>query len=168
MKQSDTLRTRVLTKMFSSDYAWLSMRLRRKLGCAHIAEDIASETFAQLAAKEAPELIREPRALMTTISLRLVYDLWRRRDLERAYLETLGDQPEGMGPSAEEISMAVESALVVDRALDGLSKKARMAFIYSQFDGLTYNEIALRLGVSASMVRQYIAKALRLCYEALE
>lgn len=168
MKQSDTLRTRVLTKMFSNDYAWLNMRLRRKLGCANTAEDIAAETFAQLAAQPAPEQIREPRALMTTISLRLVYDLWRRRDLERACLEALANRPEGEAPSTEEISVAVDSALAVDRALGGLSKKARIAFIYSQFDGLTYNEIALRLDVSASMVRQYIAKAMRLCYTALE
>jgi len=45
--------------------------------------------------------------------------------------------------------------------LEGLSGKARQAFFYSQIDGLTYSEIAVRLGVSPSMVRQYMAQGFR-------
>ncbi|MNY46243.1 putative RNA polymerase sigma factor FecI [compost metagenome] len=52
--------------------------------------------------------------------------------------------------------------------LDGLSAKARAAFLYSQIDGLTHKEIATALGVSVSMVRQYIAQALQRCYAAAE
>lgn len=62
----------------------------------------------------------------------------------------------------------MEALLTIDQALDGLSTKARQAFLFSQLDGMTYADIAVQLDVSASMVRKYIAKALTNCYLATQ
>jgi RNA polymerase sigma-70 factor (ECF subfamily) len=51
--------------------------------------------------------------------------------------------------------------------LGTLSSKARAAFLYSRLDGMSHAEIAERLGVSVSRVRQYLAQAMRQCYVAL-
>jgi len=161
-------RNEFLSVVFRSDYRWLAERLRFRLGCGFNAEDVASEAFAQLAALPDVQSVREPRALLTTIAQRVMYETWRRRDLERNYLAALAQVPEAFHPSPEDRALLVESLLAVDRALDGLSVKARSAFLYSQLDGLTYAEIGERLGVSASMVRQYMAKALASCYAAAE
>ena len=53
------------------------------------------------------------------------------------------------------------------RLLGQLSSKARAAFLYNRLDGLGHAEIAERLGVSPSRVRQYLAQGLRQCYIAL-
>lgn len=111
--------------------------------------------------------IREPRAYLTTVARRLVFDHWRRRDLEQAYLAELASMPEDLFPSAEEQALMLESLHLIDRLLDGLSVKARAAFLMSQLDGMTYKEIGAELGVSASRVRQYMAQALAACYAAL-
>jgi RNA polymerase sigma-19 factor, ECF subfamily len=161
-------RNEFLSMVFRSDYRWLAERLRFRLGCGFHAEDVASEAFTQLAALPDLESVREPRAMLTTIAQRVMYESWRRRDLERNYLAALAQVPEAFHPSPEERAMLVESLLAIDKALDGLSAKARTAFLYSQLDGLTYAEIGERLGVSASMVRQYMAKALANCYAAAE
>lgn len=161
-------RNEFLSVVFRSDYRWLTERLRFRLGCGFNAEDVASEAFAQLAAVPDVQSVREPRALLTTIAQRVMYETWRRRDLERNYLAALAQVPEAFHPSPEDRALLVESLLAVDKALDGLSVKARTAFFYSQLDGLTYAEIGERLGVSASMVRQYMAKALASCYAAAE
>ncbi len=161
-------RNAFLNTVFRSDYRWLAERLRFRLGCGFQAEDVASEAFTQLAAMPDLESLREPRAMLTTIAQRVMYESWRRRDLERNYLAALAQVPEAFHPSPEERAMLVESLLAIDKALDGLSAKARTAFLYSQLDGLTYAEIGERLGVSASMVRQYMAKALANCYAAAE
>jgi hypothetical protein len=42
--------------------------------------------------------------------------------------------------------------------LDGLNGKTREAFLLSQLDGLTYSEIAHKLGVSVSSVKKYVRK----------
>ena len=161
-------RNEYLSLIFRSDYRWLAERLRFRLGCGFQAEDVAFESFAQLAALPNLEAVREPRAMLTTIAQRVMYETWRRRDLERSYLDALANVPEAVHPSVEERAVLVESLLAIDRALDGLPVKARTAFLYSQLDGLTYAEIGERLGVSASMVRQYMAKALTACYVAAE
>lgn len=78
-----TDRSDILTLIFRSDYRWLTDKLRRRISYGTMAEDIASEAFLRLAA--IPELphIREPRAMLTTLAQRVLYENWRRRDLDR-------------------------------------------------------------------------------------
>lgn len=157
----------LIGQMFKKDYQWLCACVARALGCHHSAQDIASETFLRVLALPDPTAIREPRALLTTIARRLVYEGWRRQDLERAYLESLALAPLPVHPSPEERALLIEALLAVDRLLDGLSAKAKAAFLYHQLDGLTYAEIGHCLGVSPSRVQQYMAEAFKRCYLAL-
>lgn len=160
-------RQRVLHGLFGDHHGWLFNRLRSRLGCTHDAADMASEVFVQVVALPDPQAIREPRALLTTIAKRLMYDSWRRRDLERAYLEALALQPEALEPSPEERALAIEALLEIDALLDGLSSRARTAFLCSQVDGMKYADIAALIGVSTIRVRQYVAKGLKLCCQHL-
>src|SRR5471032_3369986 len=157
----------LIGQMFKSDYSWLCARVGRAMGCPHGAQDIASETFLRVLALPDPLAIREPRALLTTIARRLVYEGWRRQDLERAYLESLALAPALVHPSPEDRALVIEALLAVDRLLNGLSAKAKAAFLYHQLDGLTYSEIGERLGVSTSRVQQYMADAFKRCYQAV-
>ncbi len=158
-------RARILSEEFRRSYAWLTSRLWRKVGCPFVAEDLSSEAFAQLSARRDIEAVREPRALLTTISQRLVFDLWRRRDLEHAYLAELARVTDRSVQSEEEKFETLQMLAEIDRRLAGLSARVRLAFLYSQLDGMTYAEISTRLGVSVSMVGQYMAKALAHCLD---
>ncbi|WP_140636078.1 sigma-70 family RNA polymerase sigma factor [Methylibium rhizosphaerae] len=149
-----------LQSIFREHYAWLRDQMRRHAGSHHSAEDVASEAFLHLAQHRDLEQVREPRALLTTIAKRVLFETWRRRDLEQAYLETLALAPQPTYPSPEEQALVVEALLAVDAALDALPDKVRRAFLFSQLDAMTYAEIGKELGVSASMVRQYMTRAL--------
>jgi RNA polymerase sigma factor (sigma-70 family) len=149
-----------LQSIFREHYTWLRDQMRRHAGSHHGAEDVASEAFLHLAQHRDLEQVREPRALLTTIAKRVLFETWRRRDLEQAYLETLALAPQPTYPSPEERALVVEALLAVDAALDALPEKVRRAFLYSQLDAMTYAEIGTELGVSASMVRQYMSRAL--------
>lgn len=159
-------RNQVLHRLFGDHHPWLLERLRLRLGCREDAADVAAETFAQVVALPDPQGIREPRALLSTIGKRLIFARWRRNDIERAYLEALAAEPEAVAPSAEEHCLMMEALMEVDRLLDGVSSKARAAFLYSQLDGLTYACIAEELGVSVTRVHQYIVQGLTACYRA--
>jgi RNA polymerase sigma-70 factor (ECF subfamily) len=156
-----------LERLFIDNYAWLRDRLRKHTASVHAAEDVASEAFVQLAQQRNLEEVREPRALLTTIARRVLFESWRRRDLEQAYLESLAGAPQATYPSAEEHALVVEALMAADAALRSLSAKARSAFLYSQLDGWTYGEIANELKVSASMVRQYMSRALSAVVQAV-
>lgn len=48
----------------------------------------------------------------------------------------------------------LETLIQVDQLLDGLSPKARQAFLMAQLEGLIYAEISRELKVSVSMIKQ--------------
>jgi RNA polymerase sigma-70 factor (ECF subfamily) len=161
----DSTRDSRFSTIYKNDHPWLERRLRNGLRNREDAEDVAGETFTQLLCLPALDQLNEPRAMLVTIARRITWRLWRRRELEQAWLEVLRLQPEALEPSAEERVQALQSLQRLDTALDGLSAKARMAFLYSQLDGMTHVEIAARLKVSPTMVRKYIVQALRRCCE---
>ncbi len=159
---------RPLTEVFFIEHhPWLLGRLRHRLSNRADAEDLASETFLRVVAQPGLSSIDTPRAFLSTIAKRVLFEFWRRRDLERAYLDAIAHLPEGLAPSAEERALLLESLAGIARALDGLPDKAQRAFLMSQLDGLTYAEISAALGVSASMVRKYMARGWHACARAL-
>lgn len=150
--------------LYADHHGWLQGWLRRKLGCQHQAADLAQDTFLSLLNR--PCAADEPRAYLLTIARRLMFESWRRRDLERAWLDELARLPEASAPSEEEKAIVLETLLAIDKLLDGLSAKARSAFLMRQIDGMTYAQIAAELGVSEPRVQQYMTQALTRCYLA--
>ncbi|WP_198086667.1 sigma-70 family RNA polymerase sigma factor [Variovorax sp. E3] len=150
-------------RIFAEHQPWLLQRLRARMSNLADAEDLASETFLRVIVLPELPAIAMPRAFLTTIAKRLIFNLWRRRDLENAYLNAIAHLPEAQAPSPEERAVLLETLEAIATALDALPGKARRAFLMSQLDGLTYAEIGQQLGVSASMVRQYMAQGWQAC-----
>jgi RNA polymerase sigma-70 factor (ECF subfamily) len=152
--------------LFRDHYAWLCALLRRQLGASACVEDIAAETFTQLLESPGLTPIREPRALLTTIAQRLIYQLWRRRDLERQHLEQLHslDDPHP-ARSPEDLLHLTQTLDGLDRTLDRLPGKVRATFLLSRIDGLTYPQIAAELGISLRSVSVYMTRSQALCVQ---
>lgn len=105
----------------------------------------------------------EARSYLRTMANGLCIDLWRRREVELAWLQTLACRPEAVALSPEHCALIVETLLEIGDMLGRLSQKAASAFIMAQVDGLTYREIAAQLGVSERMIKKYIAQAMLQC-----
>jgi len=114
-----------------------------------------------------PQPVLEPRAFLTTIAKRVLFNHYRRQDLERAYLDTLAQLPEQVVPSEEERAIILQTLTELDQLLDGLPRAVKQAFLLAQIDGLTYNEIARELGISLATVKRHLNKAAMRCYFAL-
>lgn len=166
MSGADLAHRQYLSDLFERHHRWLCERLRRLLESRECAEDIASETFAQLLAAPNVVPIRQPRALLTTIAQRLIYQRWRRRDLERAYLEGLALEDDVQGACTESQAAILQTLDRIDRRLNRLPGKVKATFVLSRSGGLTYPEIAVRLGISRSSVSDYIDKAETCCRRA--
>ncbi|WP_010457766.1 sigma-70 family RNA polymerase sigma factor [Acidovorax radicis] len=157
-----------LHSLYSEHHGWLQAWLRRRLRCTHDAADLAQDTFVRLLARptsaEGNEVLREPRAYLTTVARGLLVDFWRRGELERAYLADLALQPEVLQPSPEERLAAMQMLKAVDVLMQGLTPKTRAAWLMSRLDGLTHAEIAKQLQVSVPRVRQLLENAMRHAY----
>jgi len=166
MSGVDLSHRQYLSELFQRHYGWLCDRLRRHLDGPESAEDIACETFLQLLAAPNVVPIREPRALLTTIAQRLIYQRWRRRDLERNYLDGLIFEEDAHTPSPENLAATLQTLDRIDRRLNRLPPKVKTTFMLSRSVGLTYPEIATRLGISARSVSDYMEKAETCCLRA--
>lgn len=164
MSTTEAALERGVHNLYSDHQRWLVAWLRRRLGCVHLAADLAQDTFVRvLCAREALDL-SNAKALLTVIAKGLVVDHYRRDALERAYLDALTHLPEAWTVSPEMHFLVLETLIEIDRLLDGLPTKIRRAFLLSQLDGLSYAHIASELGVSVSSVQQYMTRAYQACY----
>lgn len=153
--------------LYRDHRSWLLAWLQRSMACRQRAEDLSQDTFVRLLGRDRLERPREPRAFLAAVAKGLMFDHFRRTALEQAYLAELALLPEAEHPSPETQHLILEDLKAIDRLLGKLSSKARAAFLYNRLDGMGHAEIAERLGVSVSRVRQYIAQGMRQCYVAL-
>jgi len=153
--------------LYQAHHSWLTGWLRRKLGCPDSAADLAQDTFIRVLTAREPPVIIEPRAFLTTLAKRVLFNHYRRQDLERAYLDTLAQIPEMVAPSEEEKAIILQTLMELDQLLDGLPRVVKRAFLLAQVDGLTYPQIAAELGISVATVKRHLNKAAMRCYFAL-
>jgi len=167
MSAADFAQQQDLHALYSSHHGWLQGWLRHKLGNAGEAADLAQDTFVSVLTNGTAPQIREARPFLATIARRLVAHHYRRQVLEDAYLQALACLPPEAAPAPEERLLALEALQEIDAALDGLPGPVRTAFLLAQLEGLSYAEIAARLNVSASSVKQYLTRANRQVFFSL-
>lgn len=151
--------------LYASHHGWLHGWLRRKLGNASDAADLAHDTFVRIMARRRlpADLGDEPRALLAHIAKGLVIDHWRRQSVERAYLDALAQLPEPMAPSPETRLLILEALYRIDAMLRGLPARTRNVFLLSQLDGLTYPQIAQQMDLSLVTVKRHMRSAFAAC-----
>lgn len=160
-----------ISDLYCEHHGWLFGWLRRKLGCAHNAADLAQDTFARiLNARESVASLREPRAFLSTTARRLIIDQVRRKHIENAYLQELALTAEALEgfQSPEHILSTLEALEHIAFMLEGLHDNVRQAFVLYYLDGLTQIEIARQLGLSDRTVRKYLIQALLHCSHSLD
>lgn len=153
--------------LYGEHHGWLQKWLRSRIGNSADAADLAQDTFVRVLVQREAKELREPRAFLATIARGLLIDHYRRASLERAYLDALANLPEQEVPSPQTRAEILETLVEIDRLLDGLKPRVREAFLLSQLDGMTYPQIAERMGLSLSSIQQYMTLAFSHCYKAL-
>ena len=163
MSANDLSLHSAVNDLYCEHHGWLNGWLRKRLGNAFDAADLTQDTFVRVIKARSALDIREPRPYLSRIAKGLLIDLIRRRSLEQAYLEALATLPEALQPSLEEQAILLQALVEIDRLLQGLGTKVKQVFMLSQFDGLTYPQIAEQLNISVRSVNNYMAKAMEHC-----
>jgi RNA polymerase sigma-70 factor (ECF subfamily) len=153
-----------LHDLYRDHRGWLEGWLRRRMGNACDAADLSQDTFLRLlASSQRIADLHEPRAYLLTVGKRLLSNFYKRRSLEQAYLNALALLPEDCVPSPEQRWLLLETLQALDELLDGLPRAVRRAFLWSQLEGLSYQQIAERLKVSERTIKRYMAQAYEHC-----
>ena len=130
----------------------------RTLGRWDLAEDMAQEAFLRVlrAAKR-----YRPDARFTTWLYRIVVNLCldHQRRARQAPSALTDDSPEpSAAPSADPLE-ARERVLRVQRAVEALPERQRMAVVLHRYEGLSHREVAEVTGWSVSAVESLLVRA---------
>lgn len=167
---TDEAASQALGSMYALHSHWLVAWLQRKLGNRSDAADLAQDTFTRIWANaqvQRLEDIREPRAYLTTVARRLLINHLERQSLEQAYRASLHLLPEASAPSAEARAILLETLQELDALLDALPAKVRTAFLLSQLEDMSYEDIASHMQLSVRTVTRYMAQGFRQCLRVM-
>lgn len=128
--------------------AWLIGFLRRRFG-SEAAEEIAQEAFARSIAT--PTEVRNPRAFLATLALRAAADA-RRREAVRPVVVEVDEADGAVLPEAFE-------QVLLRQLLRELPRPVREVYLLSRVAGLSYAEVAERLGISVKRVEARMTEA---------
>ena len=107
--------------------------------------------------------------LIALIVRNLAFDLNRRLTLENRHPAS-EDELQGLpseNPSPECEALYSDELQRLQDAMTRLPERSRQAFVMHRLHGMTFKDIALRLGISTSLAHQLVRDALTFCSEQL-
>lgn len=149
-------------------HAELQRFLMRRLRSTQNAQDLAQEAYLRLLRVERGELVRQPRAYLYRIALNLVLEFKLRcsRDPITYDSDTLQEVAEHVSDAPADESEREADAQQIELILAQLPPLYRAIFVLRKRDGLSYQEIAQQLDISAHTVKKYLARAVAQCRDA--
>ncbi|HEY1837171.1 MAG: sigma-70 family RNA polymerase sigma factor [Rhizomicrobium sp.] len=140
--------------------SWLARHVRGLPNCD--IDDLIQEAYARLWAAETERIV-SPKAYFFVVVRHLVGEALRRSRI--VSIEMLADvdslnivDEEG---SPERRVSAREELGRLQKVLERMPAKCRLAFELRKFDGCSQREIAARMGIAESTVEKHLAKALK-------
>lgn len=122
-------------------------------------EDLVLEVFVDIWKSQAE--VRDVKAYLFASVRNRCLNYLRKQSLSRA-----GVDPEEL--VAEEPEDSAETEARIWSVLDAFPDRMRETFLLSKRDGMRYEDIAVRLGISVHTVRNHIAKATRRIQRVLD
>jgi len=140
-------------------------------GAHEDTEDLVQETWLRLlrAHQSQGAHIANPEAYLFTVALNLVREQASRRQRTPLPLEEL-EQVAGQLATEESVEDAAARAQRAQRLqalLATLPERTRAVLVMQYRDGLSYRQIAERMGVSAHMVKKHVVRGLAHCRQAM-
>jgi len=157
---------RFIAKLFAEHGGALQRYIYRRIRTKSDAPDLAQEVYVRMLRVSDTEAIRNPQLYLYTVASNLVKEYAVRQlrlttspELdETSVAERLGELPA--------LDNQLERSQMFERlgpVLEQLPSRWRTALILQHRYGLTYQQIAERLGVSSNMVKKYLAQGLAHC-----
>jgi len=125
-----------------------------------IAEDLTQEAFVRLQSSSRNHL-ESPRGFLFRTAHNLALDHLRRDrrvpidELDDITTASLADA----GPSPEEQVAARQELAIMRAIILELPPKCRQVFLLVRLEGLSHRDVAAEMGMSQTMVRKYLARA---------
>lgn len=147
--------------------------LTGRVKCPETAADLTHETYLRLYQSINNNPPDNARALAFRIAVNLAIDYQRKvtvrnRHISDVEVDSFAETIAGSATEPVDILMSQQRLGALQTALDELPTDCRTAFLLNGVDGLSYSEIAERMGISKSKVGRLLAQAITHCEQRLE
>ncbi len=159
-----------IKKLYTDHASSLISFLTRKYENYDLAEDVIQTTFTRISTNENTlSNVKNIPGYLYKMAENLIVDHFRHKVVEDRYFEfKLDSQRDQLNyGSPEDVVEAQKQLIKLQQTIKSLPFNSRQAFLYHRIHGLSYKEIAERMGVSVSSVEKYMLHALRACREVL-
>jgi RNA polymerase sigma-70 factor (ECF subfamily) len=158
----------LIERLFREHNEALIRFLRGRVESRSEALEVAQEAYVRLLSLDQPGAVSYLRAFLFKTAANIAIDRRRRhrtygKVTERQLFMELAEN------RTPERQVAGEQTLrLLGRLIEGMPPKCRESFVMNQIHGLDAAPIAARLGITESMVRKYVVRALLHCRERMD
>jgi RNA polymerase sigma factor (sigma-70 family) len=153
-----------LGEVFIAHRTQLRSVAQRIVGAADLAEDVVQDAYLKIVEGACAFQVERPLGYCCQVVRNMALDHYRRQSVEsahRVYVED-GELPQVAGGLAADRGLDERRMLVaIDRALDTLPPRTRLAFELFRLSGLSQREIGRRLDCSATLVNFMVKDAMQ-------
>lgn len=151
---------KLIIDLFRTHHRELNGFARRRVG-AQEAEDIVQDVYLHLLQEDKMASLQYPRAYLFRVASNLAVDLKRKTRVRSQYVvEDVEVESSGSGgANSASGGEGVMEVLRLQICLGRLKPLCRAIFLLNRIDGLSYPEIAARLGVSVRTVNRNMTTA---------
>ncbi|MGU3576042.1 RNA polymerase sigma factor [Brucellaceae bacterium C25G] len=150
-----------IASFYASEHVRLERSLMRKGMSAQTAADIVQEAFVRVMRHSKGD-IRHPAAYLHKTLNAVIIDFYR-KERSSSQMVVLNAEIEQSiadpAPLADAHMVSEEEIALLTDAIDNLPARSREVLLLHRFEGLSYNEISLRLGISKNTVMVHMVKA---------
>ena len=159
----DESRAAVVERLFREHNEALIRFLRGRVGSHNEAREVAQEAYVRLLSLDQPGAVSYLRAFLFKTAANIAIDRRRRhRNFDKVAADPLFmELAETRTPERQ---LSGEQALGrLGVLIEAMPPKCRQSFVLNQIHGLDAATIATQLGITDSMVRKYVVRALLHC-----
>lgn len=159
-----------LEALFRSCERDLIRFFRRRVRSPETAADLTQEAFLRLLRAEPATTLHDAKAYLFRTANNLVVDHYRSSGNRMAASVTDNEWRafRDPGPSPEAAALSREELDVLRRAIADLPPRGQEIFLMHKFEGLSYTEIAVRLGIAKNTVVVHMVRSLGHCRKRLD
>lgn len=164
--EKNTLVTTLMARHGQKLRGFLEARLRHAMADV---PDLMQQVCERLLRLGEPGSIRSPEAYLFSIARSVLHEHRLRRATQLTAIDiedVLAELADFEQPGPEEHLYAQQRLAEIERALAQLPRKAYVTLVLNRVAGLPLDQVAERLGISRSMAKKYLAKALAHCRRA--
>ena len=141
-------------------YSWVRSRAD--------AKDIVQEAYCRIFRLDEPNVISHLRAYLYKTAKNIATDWIRQRIVREAYVEEAPLRAPQETPSPERIWLAREELEALQRGIEALPPRTKMALLMVRQDGLSFEEVGQRLGIKTHSARRLVERAMEYLLEAIQ